>query len=302
MEKTYVINLAECRKRMAAVHENLGEFGINYVRWEAIKGSSLTAHEVEDNASFMCRNFLCNKGIIGCHLSHLRLWQEIASTYGCDAKKWFMVLEDDAKINNDFVTNLAGVFNDISRWEDVPIYYEYPEFVHLSCNLLCKVGARVTPYLSTTHAVTTTRAYLISAAGACKLAKKVSTIQYHVDIYLTINQLLNNTLRLYTTKNYVANNDAMQSTISYNTFPRILADILNILFTALDANEYHVLYTGSFLTFFQKISVNVLIIPTVIVIAVLIAKGKAFWAAAYIALELGYWAILGYLKQKGGTC
>jgi GR25 family glycosyltransferase involved in LPS biosynthesis len=290
MEKTYVINLKECQKRMKSMSENLGHYGISYDRWDATKGSDLTPEELREKTTYSCRNFFCNNGTIGCHLSHIRIWENIAIKYGCDRKKWFLILEDDAKINDKFVKNLKGVFNDLEAWEG-NTRERFPEFIHLSCNMFCRNGKQITPHISTSFTVTTTRAYLISAAGACKLADKIRVVSYHVDVYMTLHQIFENTLAYYVTDNYVANGDDFVSTISSNTFPRLVPDIFNVITSMFGLGEYHIYYNGPIISFMQVINLNMMIFLFVVIIAFLISKGYTMYAIIYICIELMYYYV-----------
>lgn len=300
MENTFVINLKECKKRMNSLGKNLNEFGIRYERWDATKGSKMTAQEKRKNASYLCRNILCNNGTIGCHMSHLRLWKHISERYGCDKYIWFMILEDDAKIGADFVENLSGVFDDLRIWDHDK--NKYPEFIHLSCNGLCNIGFRITPHILSSSIVTTTRAYLISAAGACKLIDKIKVIQYHVDMYLTLQQLFDKSLAYYITANYVDNNDDFSSTISSNTFPRVLLDIINIFLYYTGLDEYHICFNSAIMSFPRVIDLNIMIIIFVVLIAVLLAKKQYLMASIYICIEVIYYLMQRFIKKKTSSC
>lgn len=302
IENTFVINLKECKKRLASISKNLHEHGIDFERWDATKGSTLGRDEMIANTSPVCRNFLCNNGTIGCHISHMRLWKQISEKYGCEPERWFLVFEDDAKVDAAFMKNIAGVMSDLKMWKRDGEGAPYPEFINLACNKICSIGTQVTPHIHTSYVVTTTRAYLISGTGACKLADKIRVVNYHVDVYLTIQQLLDNTLAYYGTKNYVGNNDALVSTISSNTFPRIVPDLLNVFLVWVEADEYHILYNSPVLSFVQVINVNVMVLLFIFVIAWLVAKGKTILACVYILAEICYywWGVVG--RKAGAGC
>lgn len=300
MENTFVINLKECKKRMTSLGKNLNDFGIQYERWDATKGSEMTPQEKRENTSYLCRNILCNNGTIGCHMSHLRLWDHISRRYGCDKYIWFMILEDDAKISADFVKNLHGVFSDLRDWDHTK--NRYPEFIHLSCNKLCHIGSNVTPHISSSSIVTTTRAYLISASGACKLIDKIKVIQYHVDMYLTLQQLIDKSLAYYITKNYVDNNDNFSSTISSNTFPRILLDIINLFLSSTGLDEYHICFNSAIMSFPKVLDLNIMIIIFIVLSAILFAKHYYMLACLYISMEISYYLIHRLKKKKTSSC
>lgn len=293
--ETFVINLKECKKRMAAIDRNLTDQNIRYTRWEAVKGKDMNIADIHENTSMVCRKFLCNNGIIGCFMSHKLLWKHIANKYGNDNFTWFLVLEDDAKLVNCFLDNLANVFHDMHDW---PNDLMYPEFIHLACNIFCNLGT-ITPHIFHSVVVNTTRAYLISAAGASKLVGIFRTINYHVDASLSINQIFHKNLGYYTTNNFVTNNDGQVSSISANSFPRILPDFLNLLLVkGMGFDAVNILFESPIASFEKTINVNIAVCIFILVIAVLVAKGLYIGASVYVIIEILYYIIAQNIKEN----
>ena len=291
--ETFVINLKECKKRLYNIDKNLGHFGIKYNVWIATKGSDLTESELNKHTSYICKNIICNNGIIGCHMSHLLLWKHIAKNHGNSPNKWFLILEDDAEIEPRFIENLQGVFKDISNWKNA-----LPEFVHLSCETFCK-EKKVSDYLFKSSLINTTRAYMLSAAGAYKLSQAFIKIHYHVDVMMSIKYNLFNIIEYYTTNNFVKANDNMQSTVSANSFPRLIPDIVTNILNALGVNEtFHIVYDSSIISIDRTVNINIMVFVFITIIGLLLADKMYLLAVVYVVIEVAYWVLIKSLYQK----
>ena len=282
--ETFVINLTEATDRMRRKHADLEKNNIPYTRWNATRGAKLTTDELTHNTSFICRNFLCNNGVIGCYMSHLRLWQHIASSY--QDPQWFMILEDDATILPGFHDNLQKVFQEMQAWPSQ--YHAYPEVIHLACMQGCNI-IEVTPHLYTVQMFQTARAYVISVSGATKLAQMMNTIHFHVDVMLSINNAITHKVAMYATKAYVGNMDNFQSTISHVTFPSIfrvfIVHPLLQLFN-LEQNNIHIFFQSPFFSILRTIDVNITIIAFIIIIALLSHFQQYIWLILFIMIEM----------------
>lgn len=298
IENVYVVNLKKCTKRMQALKKNLDDFGIKFTRWEAVHGKSLPYEEIKQNTSYMCRHFICNTGTIGCHLSHLHIWKHISSHYGNDPNKWFIVLEDDSSVMKGFKENLSNIFQDMQQW---PSKYRYPEFIHLSTNRIFRQSA-VTSSIYESHVINTTRAYMLSAAGASKLVENIRKVNYHVDVYMTYRQIVYNDLAYYISNVFIGNNDSMQSTISSNTFPRLLPDMFNTFISASNNNDLHIFYNSQLFTIMNHVGINITILLFVLVLAFLLKKGWWIASSVYILVEIIYYYISMTMSSKTSTC
>ena len=98
-----VINLERRPDRKADITNQLQKHGINdYTLVEAVDGSQL--EETQDLANlFQGNNFNNNKGVIGCALSHLKLWYELINDTNND---YYVILEDDIELYDDFKNKL----------------------------------------------------------------------------------------------------------------------------------------------------------------------------------------------------
>lgn len=277
--ETFVINLKESKERLSRFDQNMKEQGITYTRWEATKGKDLSNHELKERVSFLCRNLLCSPGIIGCYLSHLEIWKHIASK---NKEGWYMIFEDDAKIIEGFNENLEGVFEDLRKWDHKN---RYPEVIHLSNDMNLFVKSSSTLYK--TPVFNTMRGYMVSNVGARKLVSLMDRlVNYHIDMTITIKQMVWNSVSIYSSKSYVLSNDNFESTLgNHKTFPRLFPDIANFVIRAFNlSNSVHILYDSAVIG-----NYNLLITVFLLITSVLLAQKKYWAAAAYIFVEVAYY-------------
>lgn len=295
--KTYVINLKECKNRLQTIDGNLKQFGIKYQVWEATKGRDLSPSELESRTSYLCRNYLCNNGTIGCHMSHLLLWNSIAKEHGDSRDAWFLILEDDAHLQDGFNENITQVFDDMHYW---PNSHPFPELIHLSCNVLCK-DTRVTNSIFTSKFVNTTRGYMLSAKGATKLSSAFKKVNYHVDMMLAIKYNIFNSIAYYTSNNYVDSNDNLSSTIGAKSFPRLLPDIMSMLLQQVGTTSLHVVYDSPVISINRSLDINIVVILFAVVLGLLVAKRMYIAACVYVLVEVVYFLVV-VRSSKSSTC
>jgi FkbM family methyltransferase len=98
-----VINLERRPDRKVDIMNQLQKHGINdYTLVKAVDGSQL--EETQELANlFQGNNFNNNKGVIGCALSHLKLWYELINDENND---YYVILEDDIELYDDFKNKL----------------------------------------------------------------------------------------------------------------------------------------------------------------------------------------------------
>ena len=98
-----VINLKKREDRKQSMLEQFERENItNYEFMEAVDGSVLTESE-ELRLLFEGNNFNYRRGVIGCALSHLQIWNNLLN----DAEnEYYVVLEDDLELSTNFKENL----------------------------------------------------------------------------------------------------------------------------------------------------------------------------------------------------
>ena len=96
----YIINLDDSHERMGRIHEKLDALGLNFQRFSAIRGTSLSESQINrvcPNRYFWWEDRYVTSSEIGCYLSHYNLIKKIYHD-GCER---VCILEDDAHIPDE---------------------------------------------------------------------------------------------------------------------------------------------------------------------------------------------------------
>lgn len=226
LKEVFVVNLKHCTNRIRTIDEHLRSINLPYTRWDAVYGKNLSNNDIASITSNACVHFLCNKSVIGCYLSHVTLWKHIFDTYkntvAINSNMWFIIFEDDIKTNKGFLNNIDRLLtSDLLPTNPAWITHRYPQLIHLWCTIGCNKNP-TTPNLFPAHFITGTGAYMVSYSGIFTLLEHVAQqIKYHIDVTISLKQIMYDRLALYTTHNYIDINDNGVSTISQHTIPLI---------------------------------------------------------------------------------
>ena len=173
----FVISLARAPDRRDSISNHLRELGLEYEIIEAVDGAQLSESE--------CLNFLANgvtyiHGVIGCYLSHIRIYERIIRE-NIDIA---LILEDDARLNPDIVPSILNGIgyssfdyclldcDDVS--ETTPVFYD------LDTQQILTPGF---PVYETNVGPALLHAYLMTKEGARKRLDHAWPIHKPVDIY-----------------------------------------------------------------------------------------------------------------------
>lgn len=103
--RTKVVNLDKREDRWTKFKELSEKNGfVNYERFSAVDGYSLSPTP-ELKHLFRKNDFNYRKGVIGCALSHKKLWEELVE----DDADYYLILEDDIEFCDNFVKKLESV-------------------------------------------------------------------------------------------------------------------------------------------------------------------------------------------------
>lgn len=118
----YVINMAGNPARMARAASELDRLGIAFSRFEAVDGRALSPDDLarvyDPEASKRRSRRPLIGPEIGCYLSHVALWEQIASGDAAGG----IILEDDFAAADDLAAVLAAVARDRGDWEIAKLY------------------------------------------------------------------------------------------------------------------------------------------------------------------------------------
>jgi len=187
----WVVNLDKSVGRWEKCGEEFGKQNIAIERFPATLGKAMTDEELQENVTFGGRYF-CTPGMIGCFMSHLRIWKKVES----EKLPAVVVLEDDVVLYPNFSERLQTLIKELPDDWDVCLLgavgciatEREPFFMKLYG--LVAGGGRPSPgktrgvsdNIYVPYRPAGTHAYLISQRGASKLAGLCPKARYHVDL------------------------------------------------------------------------------------------------------------------------
>ena len=122
---TIMINLDRRRDRLNNFKTNNLDYFPNMARFSAIDGNSFDFTPYI--SLFEGNDFNYRKGVLGCALSHYKIWQHLSKA-NCKDDDFLLVLEDDIKLSEDFSEKYKCVLTDSkndSNW-DLIFIHTYP--------------------------------------------------------------------------------------------------------------------------------------------------------------------------------
>jgi glycosyl transferase family 25 len=123
----HVINLAKTPERMATfLGQNSGS-GLNFARFEAVDGNTLSEDEAIRIGLIKPRTKWRSKGTLGVAQSHRRLWEKAIAE-----NRALIVFEDDAYIRDDFRQVFAAANARLADWDIVLCGYNTDALVEFN--------------------------------------------------------------------------------------------------------------------------------------------------------------------------
>lgn len=106
----HVVNLDSRKDRLESFTEEMKQAPlIKYHRFSAINGKNLSKNSQQLQCLFDGNDYNMRKGIVGCALSHIKLWVELMKSN----VDMFLIFEDDIKLAPNFQQKLFGVLSKI---------------------------------------------------------------------------------------------------------------------------------------------------------------------------------------------
>lgn len=173
----FVISLARAPDRREAISNHLRKLDLKFEIIEAVDGSQLSESEC---ISLLADGVTYIRGVIGCYLSHIRLYERIIQ----DNIDVALILEDDARLNPNIVNAIrSGIdysafdyclldCDDVS--ETTPVFYDIDTQQTLTPGF---------PVYETNVGPALLHAYLMTKEGARKRVAHAWPIYKPVDIY-----------------------------------------------------------------------------------------------------------------------
>lgn len=272
--KVVVINLDKNPERWIKVSSQLNNLNINYERYSAVYGKDLSSEEIESKTTMKCRNFLCNKGIIGCALSHMNIWKTFVED---DTEPFLCVLEDDADILPDFAKFL----------NDAPGIYKELNFdiISLYCIGFCSsknteksLNINNHPYVfSKPIFPLSTVCYIISRNGAEKLIKVIGEkVIWNIDFVIATEKLFNDIKYFYLKSPTLISTNLEDSNLVNVNSGGVTNNVLTIVSPKL---KWYL--NMPVLNMFLKTPISIYVIFLLITIAILLIYKKYLWASVF---------------------
>lgn len=273
MGKIYVINLAKDRQRYQTISAHLKQMNLPFDRVEATYGRHLSDTHIQAHTTAACRQVLCNRGVVGCALSHLGIWKQFAqgARRFSDDKDFVVIFEDDVEVTPEFV----------DYFRHLPEIYEYLQFDLLSFYSISSWLTFRDPirYQQFTFYEPffplTTAAYAVSLKGAHKLLAHMDRqIAYHVDFQIAFENLTDPSygVRYFCTRNLVRLNDNSHSTTLLDSYPSTLT---NRVCRTLDLKVVHWYLNTPVMTVSMKHPVSLYILLLFLLLMYVVSKGRS---------------------------
>jgi glycosyl transferase family 25 len=190
----WIINLDKSKDRMDKIKKNFEEHKIKFNRFSAIYGKNVSDEYIDKNVSFMCKNFLCNYGLIGCAASHKTLWKQLINS----KENFYIIFEDDIELTEKSFKIINKIIPYLNNKE-----YDI-DYLNLNCiNYGCGIHKTIfsideykfgKPYIPLS-----TGSYIITKKGANKLLNYISNNSYHIDFEILF-------VKFFSNFNYYASN------------------------------------------------------------------------------------------------
>lgn len=188
IEHIFVINLKNRTDRWKIIQNDFKNTNFKLQRWDATYGKNLSEKEIINTTSNFCNNF-CSYGMIGCWLSHYKLWKYIVKNNLNNV----LILEDDAKPTKNFMVKLNKIMAIIPKNYDL-VYWgctgSCDDIFDVTIDLILNrknknaiINGKKIDELMIPSMPLGTHAYLISNSGARKLLSydELKKVRYHID-------------------------------------------------------------------------------------------------------------------------
>lgn len=184
IDKTYIINLENDKKRFNTIKEQCLKNNLNISRFDAINGKLLNIEDSEIKKRFgneplkneIIKNKFLKRTQIGCALSHIKLWEKIINT----KDNIILVLEDDAIVPDDFQKKLLDYTNQLpENWDMLICGGNKFQGKIYSNNLITPIKNKYGNY--------GTFGYIIKKNTAKKLLENCEFISKSIDYHLNLN-------------------------------------------------------------------------------------------------------------------
>eukprot|EP00929_Paragymnodinium_shiwhaense_P103563 TRINITY_DN67143_c0_g2_i1.p1 TRINITY_DN67143_c0_g2~~TRINITY_DN67143_c0_g2_i1.p1 ORF type:complete len:509 (-),score=114.95 TRINITY_DN67143_c0_g2_i1:120-1577(-) len=205
----WVINLDKSTQRWEDTKGECDKQNIKAERFSATYGKMLPDEEYEAKTTSMAYYF-CSPGMVGCFLSHRRIWQRVVD----EGQPAAIAFEDDVVIGPDFHQRLGSILEELPEDWDIcllgavgcvttdvePIPMKFYGYMCGGTRAAPGKSRNISENLFVPYKPLGTHAYMVSQKGAKKLLELLPKATYHVDLAAYSLQDIN----LYCAKEHLA--------------------------------------------------------------------------------------------------
>jgi GR25 family glycosyltransferase involved in LPS biosynthesis len=285
----YIINLEKNVDRMNNITKIMNKYNLKFKRFNAIYGKTLSNNEIKNVIDPICSNMLCSNGMIGCALSHIKLWRQLLNDNTTDR---YLILEDDnGDININKLTNLLN-YIDKEKLEYHMINLNSITYGGKIIKNKTKIGNNL--YLGNSLIPLGASSYIINKKGAQILINNIDKhkVKTHIDLQINIIKYFNDTRFIYyvVEPSIVKLNDidSNQSTLSNKK-----TNIMFFILEKLNLGRLKWYLNTPIIIIRRNFEINLYTILLLILLIVNIKKIKNQYITYFIILEL----ILSYFYK-----
>lgn len=169
--KIYVLNLARRPDRLQKFREINQKELTHFHRFDAIDGQLLKPNLFIQQL-FAPNDYSYRRGIVGCAMSHLLMWTELAES----SLAGMIIIEDDAELTHQFIPKIVKVIEDTPQ-ADIIFLHHHPYSGFYSSEYLDKIKEPVAEEWSfeksKRQSMGGTTAYWITKQGAANMLKYI---------------------------------------------------------------------------------------------------------------------------------
>jgi glycosyl transferase family 25 len=271
----WIINLDKSKDRIDKIKKNFEEHKIKFNRFSAIYGKNVSDEYMDKNVNFICKNFLCNYGLIGCAASHKTLWKQLINS----KENFYIIFEDDIELNEksfEIINKIIPYLNN----EEYDIDYLNLNCVNYGCGIQKTIFSIDEYKFGKPYMPLSTSSYIITKKGANKLLNYISNTSYHVDFEILF-------IKFFSNFNYYTSNISIVKLTNDETTIGMPRKTLTSIFLKY-LNYDYLLWTLNAPLFTIKLfyEINVLIILLLLLLLLnnkYLHNGIIFW---FVILEL----------------
>lgn len=187
---TYCLNLERRPDRRNIMEARMEQAGLRYKFWPAVDGKML---EITPEILHLFRgnDFGYKRGVIGCALSHVKMWQSLVADEEAEDNDYLLIIEDDAEFLPEFPRYFDSIvmqlYEQAPAWDMLFLgYHMFDEDVIKYWDLYKKTAPGQAPKiakLNTQIYIGGIHCYMVSKSGARKLCDFIEKkgIQHGID-------------------------------------------------------------------------------------------------------------------------